>query len=186
MVSLQRLRKFQEREVYTHFYVCCCQCSVILIPWVVAMVTNTVMMDKQPVSDTGTGLCPVLYPSSLWQFLIRICIVLGIPLLLVLMVFLTTLPTLSTCMGPVTWQTNHINHNIKQDLTILSVLFLAHILFQVPTKITECLIQYKHLRVDIFKLIVKISTDFPLLINPLGVLIIRGLGQKGKGKVERC
>ena len=107
---------------------------------------------------------------------------LGIPFLLVLMVFLTTLPFLSTCMG----KTNHISHNIKQDLTILSVLFLAHILFQVPTKITECLIQYKHLRVDIFKLIVKISTDFPLLINPLGVLIIRGLGQRGEGKVENC
>ena len=39
---------------------------------------------------------------------------------------------------------------------------------------------------DIFKLIVKISTDFPLLINPLGVLIIRGLGQRGEGKVENC
>ena len=51
-----------------------------------------------------------------------------------------------------------------------------------PTKITECFIQYKHLRVEIVNLMVKISADFPLLINPLGVLIIRGFGQRGEGK----
>ena len=33
---------------------------------------------------------------------------------------------------------------------------------------------------------VKIATDLPLVINPLGVLIIRGLGQKEEGKVENC
>ena len=69
--------------------------------------------------DTFSGLCPVFYPSSLWQFVIRISIVVGIPFFLVLLVLLTTLPYLSTCMGPTTCQTNPISHNIKQDLTIL-------------------------------------------------------------------
>jgi len=182
IVSLRRLKK--ERDVYTHFHVCCGQFLVILIPWVVAIVTNAVTMHKHLLSDTSTGLCPVFYPSSLWQFVIRISIVVGIPFFLVLLVLLTTLPYLSTCMGPTTCQTNPISHNIKQDLTILSVLFFAHILFQVPTRITECFIQYKHIRLDIFNLIVKITNDFPLVINPLGVLLIRGLGQRVEGKIE--
>ena len=32
----------------------------------------------------------------------------------------------------------------------------------------------------------KISSDLPLVINPLGVILIRGLGQKRAGKVENC
>ena len=39
---------------------------------------------------------------------------------------------------------------------------------------------------DIFKLMVKIATDLPLVINPLGVLIIRGIGQREEGKLESC
>jgi hypothetical protein len=33
---------------------------------------------------------------------------------------------------------------------------------------------------------VKIATDLPLVINPMGVLVIRGLGQRGERKVENC
>ena len=46
----------QKTDVYTHFHVCCGQFFVILIPWVVAIVINTVVI--QPVSATDTGtLC---------------------------------------------------------------------------------------------------------------------------------
>ena len=74
----------------------------------------------------------------------------------------------------------------KSTFPYFSVLFLAHILCQVSSRITEYCIQYKHLRVEIFKLMVKIATDLPLVINPMGVLIIRGLGQRGEGKRENC
>jgi len=182
IISLRRIKK--ERDVYTHFHICCGQFLVIIIPWVVAIITNIITMHSHTVVDNSPGLCPVLYPSTLWQFIIRISIVLGIPFLLVLLVFLTTLPSLSTCIGPTTCESNPISHNIKQDLTILSVLLLAHLLFQVPTRIAECFFQYKQLRLDIFHLIVKITNDFPLVINPLGVLLIRGLGKRFDGKIE--
>eukprot|EP00092_Neocalanus_flemingeri_P032353 GFUD01035176.1.p1 GENE.GFUD01035176.1~~GFUD01035176.1.p1 ORF type:complete len:328 (+),score=47.83 GFUD01035176.1:64-1047(+) len=183
MVSLRRLKK--KRDAYTYFHICCGEFFVIIIPWILAIVTNIVIRPHSP-TEQFSDLCPTFYPPSLWQYIIRISIVMGIPFLLVLLVFLTTLPYLSTCMGPVTCRTNPISHNIKQDLTILSVLFLAHIIFQVPTKITECFTQYKHLQVDIFNLIVNISNDLPLIINPLGVLLIRGLGRRVTGKVESC
>jgi len=183
MVSLRRLKK--DKNAYTHFNVCCGQFLVIIIPWILAIVANIVIRQQQTVAD-NSGLCSMFYPASIWQFIIHLSLVVGLPFLLVLMIFFSTLPYLSTCMGPVTCRSTPISPNIKQDLTILSVLFLAHIIFQVPTKITEGFIEYKNLRVDIFNLMVKISNDLSLVINPLGVLLIRGLGQRGVGKVENC
>jgi len=78
IVSLRRLKK--ERDVYTHFHVCCGQFLVILIPWVVAIVTNAVTMHKHLLSDTSTGdqtskrshafmrQFSVIITSSLWHW----------------------------------------------------------------------------------------------------------------------
>jgi len=181
IVTLRRLMK--ERNVYTHFHVCCGHFFVISLPWVASIVSNIVAKYPKPLLES-TGLCPTLYPTSLWQFIIHISIVIGIPSLLVFLVFLTSLPYLSTCLGRFTFRSNPINPTIKQELTILSVLFLAHLLFQVPTRITESFIQYKHIRSDIFTLMVRIASDFPLVINPLGVILIRGLGMRVHGKVD--
>jgi len=182
IATLRRIKK--EQDVYTHFNICCGQFLVILIPWVVAIVTNTLTMHNHPVVDHSTGVCPVFYPSSLWQFIIRIIVVVGIPFILVLLVFLTTLPYLSTCVGPLTCESNPINHNTKQDLTLLSVLILADLMFQLPTKIGEIFLHYRHTTttIHILHLIINITADIPLLINPLGVLLLRGLARRDGGK----
>jgi len=187
ITSLRTIKK--ERDVYTHFHVCCGQFLVILIPWVVTISINTITIITNNITihnsaDISTDLCPAFFPSSLLQFIIKISVVVGIPFLLVMMVFFTTLPNLSTCVGPTTCESNPVSHNTRQDLTLLSVLLVAHLLFQVPTRIAEIFIHYRHISINILNLIVKIVTDLPLVINPLGVLLIRGLGTRGEGKTD--
>ena len=51
-------------------------------------------------------------------------------------------------------------------------------MFIVPTKVSEAFINYKHLNSEIFKLVVKITDDLPLIVVPLAVLLIRRIRDK--------
>ena len=57
-------------------------------------------------------------------------------------------------------------------------------MFQLPTKIGEIFLHYRHTTttIHILHLIINITADIPLLINPLGVLLLRGLARRDGGK----
>jgi len=64
------------------------------------------------------------------------------------------------------------------NLCYFSVLFLAYIILQVPARILEWAVHYNNAsdQAEIFSLILGIVFDLPLIINPLGVIILRGNG----------
>jgi len=156
---------------YSHCSVCSSQVLVVLTPWLVSVLVNGVTRHTPSGVITQSGSCEFLYPGEGLDFIIHWSISLIAPTALVLMSSVFALPRAIR-------RHNNKETSYKQDTIILSVLFLAYIILQVPARILEWAVHYNNAsdQAEIFSLILGIVFDLPLIINPLGVIILRGNG----------
>jgi len=142
---------------------------VVALPWILAIITYTI--PEAP--GIHHGLCKLGSRPPVDQFIVQQTASLGIPLLLLLLVVLFSLPSIFSCPSPCTWLPRPVLHNQKRDLLLLVTMVAVHILFQGPMVGVQALLWYHDLQAEVLGLTVRVLEDLPLLLNPLAILTLR-------------
>jgi len=105
-----------------------------------------------------------LLPARLAHYLTRATATLFLPCLLACLALLLSLPRLARNPPPP-----------HSALPALTTVFLAHTVSQVPVRAAECALQYAGpATLPTVRLVLTIAQDLPLLMTPLGLLLLRG------------
>jgi len=153
---------------YSHCGVCSKQLLVVFLPWIIAIFIN-IVIKQVPSGIIFNSACVPMLPPEMEDYIIHWSISLISPVIIIIIAFIISIPRSIT---------NRICNRIgkhKQDITLLSVLFLSYIILQVPARILEWAVQYNDAsdHGDLISLITLIIFNLPLVINPMGVIIIR-------------
>jgi len=163
---------------YSHCSVCSKQVLIVFLPWVISIFLNIVI--KNQTGAVINDKCVSDNKQSVEDFIIHWSIVMISPIIIVI---------LGVIISSLNIATNKQFHRIrknKQDFILLSVLFLAFVIIQAPARVLQWTILYNNSseHEQIINLVMNIIFNLPLIINPLGVLIIRR-STKANSKVRR-
>jgi len=178
MVCVRSLRR--TRQPYTYCHLCCGALMVIALPWIAAFLTFT-MPQAQGILQ---GRCEFGSRPPLSQFVLQQSAALALPVLLLILVVLFSLPSIFSCPSPCTWLPRPLLRNQKRDLLLLATMVAVHILFQGPMVGVQALIWYRDLHAEVLGLTVRVLEDLPLLLNPLAILTLRPGRERPEPKRE--
>lgn len=167
MVCVRSLRR--SHHPYTYCHLCCGALMVVALPWIAAILTFT--MPQTP--GILHGECEFGSRPPFSQFLLQQSTTLGIPLLLLVLVVLFSLPSIFSCPSACTWLPRPLLRSQKRDLLLLVTMVAVHVLFQGPMVGVQSLLWYKDLKAEVLGLTVHVLEDLPLLLNPLAILTLR-------------